>query len=218
MHNVAGMLALLALACGRVDIPSPKACANPIDDAWTYPMSERSQPWSRLFGDPIIDAEEQVLDVSFDDIAARTPLPGSYWLSFDLDFDEDLTFFLTFHENTMLVPSITRTGGDIFLAGARYGRAIPVALGGFRGHTLAAQKIRVFVYVKAGARELAMRVLSPGGSFDSGFVPADGQLDRLLIVGGNVPGTPSNRLGGHVGRLTGCAALADDELDALLAE
>jgi hypothetical protein len=53
------------------------------------PLSERSQPWARLFGDPIIDAEEQVLDVSFDDIAARTPLAGSYWLAFDLTFAPD---------------------------------------------------------------------------------------------------------------------------------
>lgn len=193
------------------------ACASPIADDWNYVLTRSSEPWRLAFGDPSIDTPNNSLRLTYDDIAEREAINGSYVLSFDLAIEGNLTFYAAASATTAFLPSITREGTALILSTTYYSAHVLQAGGGFtdlRVKVPPGNTVHVTLYMKKTAEQLAMKVTYAGTTYASGFMPTDINREGLGFVGNNDGFTGVIT----VGVLSGCASLTDAEVEAAAAE
>jgi hypothetical protein len=193
------------------DEPSSLPCPAIISESWTFTLTDDSLPWHRAFGDPSVDPGTSQLVLTFDDVVRRGGLPAGYYFGFDLDLEGDIIFLLEAPGSLLLHPSIGRSGNEITLAGDHYASDHPVAVGAFTGQKFANTPMRVTFFAKAGTREVALEVVAHQTTYRSGFVGVGMDVSEIQMIGNNTPASGDGPA--RVGKLTGCAALTDDNVE-----
>jgi hypothetical protein len=197
------------------DVPSearpPVHCSHPIDDRWSYGLATTSAPWHRAFGDPHIDTAAEQLFLTYDDVVQRTPVSGSYYFSFDLDLDSDVTFYVGISNAWVLQPAIARSGSELMLSGAYYSMAGLQSVGTFTGQRLPAGRLHVTFFANAVTRKVALHVVAGRERRASGFVPVGEDVGGVLLIGNNAG---AGNGPARIGRLEGCAELDPSEIEA----
>jgi V8-like Glu-specific endopeptidase len=199
---------------------TPPTCFSPIEQLWSQPLGTPGSAWRASWGDPVTEPADVRLRLSHDDIAERThPIAGSYYISHELTLSGGTTFTPYPYVSATDLPSIRRSGADMQLGGASYGgRWSDVLPAGFAGKRVpGVLKARATTYVKAGSREMAMKVEAGGKVYRSGWTsyPAPGtDLSRFRFVGENISGVysgPDDYV--YVGQLAGCVDMSEGDID-----
>jgi hypothetical protein len=196
------------------DVRPPPNCAHPIDDRWDYGLSSSSTPWRLAFGDPHIDTSANRLVLTYDDVAQRTALVGSYYFSFDLDLDSNVTFYVGISNAWVLHPAIVRSGNEIVLSGAYYSMPGIAPVGSFTGQRLPVGRLRVTMFADAVAKKIALYVVAGNERHASGFVTNDQDVGGVLLIGNNAGAGDGPA---RVGPLEGCSGLTQGEVTAAYA-
>jgi hypothetical protein len=207
--------------------PREPDCAVPIADGWNHPLGSDQTPWVLEFGDPHVDASEQRLVVTYDDIAKRDEeLRGGYYLSARVTFEGGTVFTPYPYVWQVALPSFRRNaaGTGIELGSTAYGtfeswRVAPVGWGGV---TIPTKELVVVAYVKAGAKAYAVKAIAGAAVYRSGWVTGftweDTNLGVMRYVGENNSGVyngSSDAL--YVSPVSGCQSLSDAAVEAAYA-
>jgi V8-like Glu-specific endopeptidase len=199
---------------------TPPTCFSSIEQLWSEPLDTPGSAWRASWGDPVTQPADVRLRLSHDDIAERThPIAGSYYISHELTLSGGTTFTPYPHVSATDLPSIRRSGADMQLGGASYGgRWSDLLPAGFAGKRVpGVLKALATTYVKAGSREMAMKVEAGGQVYRSGWTSysAPGtDLSRFRFVGENISGVysgPDDYV--YVGQLAGCVDMSESDID-----
>jgi hypothetical protein len=213
----------LRLMCCTLPAPVPD-CRSSIQEPWTDSLGSEGSGWAAAWGDPMVDTVNHRLRLSNDDIVdRRSPLSGSYQVTYDLTLSGGTVFTPYVYVDGALLPSIRRAGNDMQFGGDRYGGEFwsdldPAGFGGQRAAGVLSAKVTT--YVKAEAKQMAMKVEAGGTTYRSGWTQAftwpQTNTAMFRFVGQNnsavYHGTDDYV---YVGPLSGCAQYTDAEVDAL---
>lgn len=197
-----------------------------IVDIHNYALLPASSPWRDAQGNPDIDAVNQRMRFTFDDIAIRDSIGStSSRFGFDITFHSNIAFGFG-PEGVAFYPGISysSTTGFTRLNGIRYGATNGV-FGTFNNTALphaAVQTIHCEAYMKRTAGQFASRIWYGGVTYASGWVtPAVTNWNVYAIFAdnqspfGSGSDTPSAVTGAHVGPITIDYNLSDAEVDFL---
>jgi len=200
------------------------ACTQPTADNWTNALGDAGSNWQATWGDPAADPSNNRLRLSYDDVVQRSqPYAGSYYATYTVTLDGGTVFTPSPGFAGVALPSIRRavTGGIQFGGDAYAGQWSDSDPAGFAGRaTPAVLSAKVTTFVKAQARQVAMKVEANGQVYRSGWISAVGpsqtDIGRLQLIGENNSAVFSGSTDYlYVGPLTGCSAYSDADLDAL---
>jgi hypothetical protein len=189
---------------------TPNCCPDPVSDHWQGPLGA-TMPWSQAFGDPAT-APGDVLRLTFDDVVHRRALAGGFRISFTLTFTGDISFMVD--AGLISQPPALKHGSGVTglqLGGLKYGLGSTFgSFGAWNGQTVAGDSATVTVYVRATAKQVAVKVVAGGVTVKSGFVSVPAfDASVLQMIGANTNGLQgANAI--DVGPITGCAGMSDD--------
>lgn len=217
--------ALHPLPDGSSSTCSPvPACTQPTADAWTSALGAAGNNWQLAFGNPASEPSNNRLRLSYDDIVQRSqPYSGGFYVTYQVTLEGGTVFTPSPGLDGVVLPSMRRAqtggiqfGGDAY--GGQWSDSLPA---GFAGRSSAAVlSAKVTTFVKAQARQVAMKVEVDGKVYRSGWIAgtAGSQTDvgRLQLIGQNNSSVFSGSTDYvYVGPLSGCSAFSDAEIDAL---
>jgi hypothetical protein len=171
---------------------------------WSTPQSVIG--WSAMRGAPEVDATADELRLPFDSAELNTYVSSSQFvLEFDLALDGDLTFLVREQGDINdIVPSITRSGGELVLASVTSGAMSAAPGGGFTGQRFPAERVHVTLFVEPYQHLIGMKVDSSRGSFWSGFSNVSTVPQSLVFVGAGLTSEKGTTARAHVGAISGC--------------
>jgi hypothetical protein len=176
-----------------------------------------------MWGDAFVETASNRLRLSQDDIVGwLTSLPGSYYVSHELTLSGGTVFTPSVQVDETFLPSIRRSGDDMQFGGDRYGVDISWSdtdPSGF-ARQLAAGVLtaKVTTYLKAQAKQIAMKVEAGGNVYRSGWTTMSwpqtdvsvfrlvGQNNSAIYVGADDYV--------YVGPLSGCSNMTDVNVEA----
>ncbi len=203
-----------------VEIPS---CTSPITEPWSDSLDSEGSRWTSVHGDALVDTANNRLRLSHDDIVDRlTALPGSYYVSHQLTLSGGTVFTPYVLVDETLLPSIRRRGNDMQFGGDRYGtedRWSDTEPIGFEGQLAdGVLTAKVTTYLKAQAKQIAMKVEAGGNVSRSGWTTMSWpqtDVSTFRFVGQNnsaiYVGTDDYV---YVGPLSGCSNMTDVHVEA----
>ncbi len=204
-------------ACG------PSCCPNAISDRWAQ-LSYSSDPWRIIWppadsiaAKPALASSPAGVILPRDSLLQREPMPSDgFIVSFELAVDSDFAFHLGLGEDGPY-PAVRRFGnGPLTLGGLTYGRREEAdwqAFGSWNNQTLGGASVKITLFVKAGAKQMAVSAVAAGATVKSGFVGR--QLAFLRLIGSHLQIYNQSTKTARVSSLTGCSGLTDTQVQAL---